>query len=362
MSKLPYLIGVTGTNGKTSVTSFTSQLLRTCGIPAAAVGQRVEAPSGVRSRCEVGRGSDAIVQHAARLCRDGVAVAAYEVYSAAVARGAHRGVPYDAVAFTNLTPDHICVHGSWASYREAKLSFLQDLSPGTPAVLDPLEPGMRAVAQAARDAGLALTPPASEMEVPPFSEAFMHHNSRMAWSLARLAGASETKLHGAVRKLTLPPGRMVRRCLPNGALVVVDFAHNEGGLRAALEALLQETAGRVILVFGSKGGWGASKRAALATVAAALADLVVVTDDDPRTEDPAIIRAQLCHDRNFFQVPSRPRGIAMACRVAGRDDTVLVAGRGEDPYTVEAFGRRSCNDLAVVESICCLPLPSHTCT
>lgn len=344
----PYLVAVTGTNGKTSITSFVAQIANACGIRAAAVGQRIELPGGVLPRTVVPRGRGALAGYFHELAHDGIELVACEAYSAAIARGAHSGIRYDCVAFNNLAADHEPVHGSHQRYREAKLSLLDGLAEGTPLVMPKSAVGAYRIARRAKESGMVLHVPRDGTG--PLSDiGFMAENLSVAMEVCRLAGLDSKAVQMAAEAVRLPPGRMVLRKTATGASVVVDFAHNAHGLTAVLSHLRARTEGRVHLVFGSKGGWGAAKRRKMGNIAARWASRVIVTDDDPRREDPALIRRQIRGAHPFEVIPDRGLAIATALSALRRGDVLLIAGRGEDPFFVEAFGRRPFNDLAVVE-------------
>lgn len=338
------LIGVTGTNGKSSVVTFTRQLLERVGIRAASVGQRIEVGEEVRPHSEVGRGKGALVRYFDQLAQAGTEVIITEVYSAALARGAHHGLSYDLGAFTNLTSDHLNVHGSFAAYCQAKLKFFDCLRPGATVVLPELD-NLALVEQVATERGLPLVKP-DEVDLC-FTDDFMQENARMALTLAGQICPEVRTVDPT--GLQLPPGRMTRYDYW-GATLVIDFAHNEDGLRRALQSLRKKHQ-RVHLILSSKGGWGQRKREQLGKIALELADTVTVTDDDPRTEDPALIRAQLKVDASFREVPPRARAIASAAARLRSGDALLIAGRGADDGWVGAYGRRYYSDVDVVERL-----------
>ncbi|MGH1472621.1 MAG: glutamate ligase domain-containing protein [Cellvibrionaceae bacterium] len=349
-----YLIGVTGTNGKTSVTSFIAQISRHCGLPAAAIGQRIELDDTVLNRDLVSRKKGGLFRYFKKLSDDqNYKVISCEVYSAAIMRHAHVDIPYDIVVFTNLASDHQSVHGSSTLYRKQKLRFLNQLSPNTPVLIPPKASRLNEIIEASDKANLCPTIIADPYPFfsGPFEDAFMNENASLAVEVCKLIGLPTEKITEAVKQLTLPPGRMIRRKTKNGATIIIDFAHNPHGLKAVLQSIRKSTQGDIHLILSSKGGWGKSKRNEMGVVASKLADHVIIADDDPRHEDPAVIRAQLNVNRCFDEVPNRALAIKKAYSKLKSDDCLLIAGRGEDNYFVNTFGRMKFNDLQLVESL-----------
>lgn len=346
----PLLVAVTGTNGKTSTTSMLAQLVRAQGHKAVAVGQRVELGARTLSRNVVPRSSRSFAAWLQAFAADGFALVAVEAYSAAIARGAHDHVPFDAFAFTNFAPDHQSVHTNDTAYFAAKMRLFETHEPKRAVLIPRGAAGHARITRALQARGWMArwTDPAPQA---PFPDAFMAQNAGLALGLADALGFGQATSE-TMMTLQAPPGRMMRYDLPNGARAVVDFAHNGHGLRAALSSLRAQTQGRLVLILSSKGGWGAEKRRDLAEAARACADHVIVTDDDPRHEDPAVIRAQLCrHLPGAEVIPARAQAIRRTIAALVQDDTVLIAGRGSDPATVTMMCRHAYNDTQVVEAL-----------
>lgn len=345
-------IGVTGTNGKTSIASFIAQLSRASGYPAAAAGQRIELDGFVQDRRIIRRFGGSLPRFFQHLnLHHGCRVIACEVYSAAIKRGAHRGIAYDVVVFSNLASDHQDVHGSDEKYREDKLRFFEGLSAGTPVFIPDSAERMTRIYDAARDAKLSPQIVETRRSPQPFPDEFMNANLALALAACCSAGMEMEALEPACQRLSCPPGRMVRRSLPAGGQVIVDFAHNPHGLETVLGSLRGQVSRNLSLILSSKGGWSRDKRRQMGAVAGRYADQVCITDDDPRQEDAALIRAQLRTRPDFEVVPDRATAIRRMIARLGRGDTLLIAGRGEDDYFVNAFGRKLHNDLLVVDRL-----------
>ena len=358
----PILIGVTGTNGKTSVTTMVAALLRSLDIPAAAIGQRIETPQGVRDRAEVPCGVDGLPSYINFLSAEqGVRVIAIEVYSAALAKGLHNSLCYDVIGFTNITEDHLNVHGNMQAYINAKLHVFNLVKQEGILVFDPYSEGLLRVQQ-------FLTTQPHHHLIPkkcetPFALRFQQENCYMAVTIVRHVinllrkqdnniQIDEKSIASKIMALGSPPGRYEQWLLPNGVLAIVDFAHNPGGIRTVIDntrARLQ-TEHRIGFLLSSKGGWGATKRESMAH-AASFADLVVVSDDDPRKEDPALIRAQLSYAYNYKEVLPRSRAIHFLCSTLQSKDIAIIAGRGADTRWEGPVGRYAYSDVEVIKKL-----------
>jgi UDP-N-acetylmuramoyl-L-alanyl-D-glutamate--2,6-diaminopimelate ligase len=270
------------------------------------------------------------------------------------------GVSLAAGGFTNLTRDHLDYHGSEAAYRDAKLRlFAELLPPGAPALanaeMDPatLEALSAIAARRGLDFGtvgeagtrlrlLRATPrPSGQMlEVLaggtrhelalPLPGRFQADNALLAAALAESLG--ETDALSRLPRLTGVRGRMeLAALLPNGAAVYVDYAHTPDALERLLTALRPHTSGRLIVVFGAGGDRDRGKRPLMGAAAARLADAAIVTDDNPRTEDPAAIRAGVAAAcPGAAVIGDRAQAIAAAMSDLGPGDVLAVAGKGHE--------------------------------
>lgn len=376
---LPILVGVTGTNGKTSVTTMLASLLTGMGVPAAAIGQRVETPQGLRSRDEVPSGVMGLPSYIKWLSEThGLKVIAIEAYSAALAKGLHDHVEYDAIAFTNITEDHINVHGNMQAYKAAKNILFSRLKPKGLAVYDKDATGLEHISQQATRHAVSLydvsRPSPNELELSldlPFNLPFQQQNCKLAIRLAKhLLSNTDSNLLGfekpiniaseefqaalqqQIMQLHSPPGRYERWLMPNGVIAVIDFAHNPGGIQTVIQQTRDnaEAGAKLGFLLSSKGGWGETKRGLMAD-AASLADYVVVSDDDPRSEDPALIRAQLALPHDYIEVVPRANAIYHLITSLKNGDTAIIAGRGADSRWDGPFGRLAYNDVDVVKQL-----------
>ena len=361
------LAAVTGTNGKTSVVEFHRQILATAGMRSASLGSLGLTVTGWgrETMPRIGDDESAMPRFVAALGEEGVDALAFEAFSAALASGIHDGLRVDAAGWTNLSYEHLEGHGTLDDYFAAKLRLFTELlsDDGTAVVNfdDPAAAQVLAVcerrgvevvtygsdgdirARATRaggglDVDLRIFDSEVSCRVPLFA-AFELANALCSLGLALAAGVSPSVAVDAMSRLVPPPGRMVNVGERDGALVVVDYAHNPGGLTAALDALRQETPGRLVLVFGCGGDRDPAKRTLMGEVAARSADVVIVTDDNPRGEDPQQIRAKIIETcPRAREVPDRAEAIQAAVAMARPGDTVLIAGKG-DEASIEVEGR-----------------------
>jgi UDP-N-acetylmuramoyl-L-alanyl-D-glutamate--2,6-diaminopimelate ligase len=357
------VVAVTGTNGKTSTVEFLRQIWQLGGHKAASLGTLgLNAGEGVASAPASMTTPDpvALAETLAALARDGIDHAAMEASSHGLDQSRLDGASLAAGGFTNLTRDHLDYHGTEEAYRAAKLHlFAELLPPGAPAIANAemdaatLEALSAIAARRGLDFGtvgeagtrlrlLRATPrPSGQMldiladgarhEIAlPLPGRFQADNALMAAALA--ASLGETDALGRLAHLAGVRGRMeLAVTLPNGAAAYVDYAHTPDALERLLTALRPHTEGRLIVVFGAGGDRDRGKRPLMGAVAARLADAVIVTDDNPRTEDPAAIRAAVAAAcPGAVVIGDRARAIAAGLSDLGPGDVLAVAGKGHE--------------------------------
>jgi UDP-N-acetylmuramoyl-L-alanyl-D-glutamate--2,6-diaminopimelate ligase len=354
------IVAITGTNGKTSVASFTRQIWTALGHASASIGTiGVTAPSG-----EI-KGSlttpDPVALHALldKLASEGVTHLAMEASSHGLEQRRLDGVRLAAGAFTNLSRDHLDYHLSMDAYRAAKLRLFEKLLPaGSAAVADADQPDASLVAGIAekrklkylsvgrkgRDLMLLdtkrdgfaqlLTIRADKVEKKvklPLVGEFQVSNALVAAALVIATGANADETINAIRLLTGASGRLEFVGERSGSPVFVDYAHTPDALENALNALRPYVTGRLVVVFGAGGDRDAGKRPLMGAVAVKRADKVYVTDDNPRSEDPALIRkAILAAAPGAFEIVDRKEAIGAAIRQLERGDVLLIAGKGHE--------------------------------
>jgi UDP-N-acetylmuramoyl-L-alanyl-D-glutamate--2,6-diaminopimelate ligase len=354
-------VAVTGTNGKTSTVEFLRQIWALAGHKAASLGTLgLSAPGFAAGPGLTTPDPVALAETLAMLARAGIQHAAMEASSHGLDQFRLDGVRLAAGAFTNLTRDHLDYHGSIEAYRHAKLRlFAELLPPGAPAVASTsLDPESRdALAAIAGDRRLGLLTVGEGGEAMALVRAIPRTDGQMLEILAdgvpyevhlKLPGrfqadnvlvaaalAQATGTRGALDhldRLEGVRGRMeLAASLPNGAAVYVDYAHTPDALERLLSALRPHTAGRLHVVFGAGGDRDRGKRPLMGAAAARFADLIIVTDDNPRSEDPAAIRAAvIAACPGAREIGDRAAAIAAAMSDLGPGDVLAVAGKGHE--------------------------------
>jgi UDP-N-acetylmuramoyl-L-alanyl-D-glutamate--2,6-diaminopimelate ligase len=363
------IVAVTGTNGKTSTVEMTRQIWRMCGQRAASIGTLgVTTPD---ESVSTGLTTPDIVTFLANmtgLAREGVTHVAYEASSHGLSQYRNEGLPVAAGAFTNLSRDHLDYHSDMEDYFAAKMRlFAEVVSEGGAAVIWADDSWSGRAIEAARTRGLRLFTVGGqgegirllsrspghlgqELEIEhegqrrkvtlPLIGAYQAANALVAAGLALATGSEPGQVFDALGRLQPVRGRLERAAIAaSGAPIYVDYAHTPDALAAAIDALRPHVAGRLITVFGAGGDRDQGKRPEMGQVAAGHSDVVIVTDDNPRGEDPAAIRAQvLAGAPGATEVGDRREAIRAAIVEAGGGDIVLVAGKGHEQGQIVGAG------------------------
>ncbi len=371
------IVGVTGTNGKTSVAHFTREIWQALGHSSASLGT-LGWVAGAARRAGALTTPDPVALHQtlAELAGRGVSHAAIEASSHGLAQHRLDGIQFAAAAFTNLTRDHLDYHGDMASYRGAKQRlFAELLAPGAAAVLNADSPEFAHFAGLAEASGhpviaygeseaadlrLRRRTPLGEgqrVELDVRGERrtidlkligdFQAMNVLAALGLVVAAGGDAGRTIEALPSLTTVPGRMQLVGEHNGAAIFVDYAHTPDALQTVLAAA-RPHARRLVVVFGAGGDRDRGKRPLMGRVAAAAADAVYVTDDNPRSEDPgAIRRAVLDAAPAAVEIGDRRAAIYTAIAALGPGDVLVIAGKGHE--TGQIIGKETLpfDDVAV---------------
>ena len=366
-------VAITGTNGKTSVAAFCRQIWAGLGLKAASMGTLgVVSQTGNVNRALTPPGlTSPDAADAARMLADlassGVTHLALEASSHGVDQRRLDGVTLKAAGFTNLTQDHLDYHGTMEAYRDAKLRLFETLLPrGRTAVLNADSDayssfasasimsglGVMGVGQRGRDLALigrTATPEGQRLTIDvrgvihevllPLAGAFQASNALVAAGLCIAAGESAERVLGALEQITGAQGRLQRVPGPadRGGEVYVDYAHTPDGLETVLTALRPHATGRLIVVFGAGGDRDRGKRPLMGEIAGRLADVAIVTDDNPRSEVPAAIRAEVragCPDAT--EIGDRREAIRHAVAMMRDGDVVVVAGKGHEQGQIVA--------------------------
>jgi UDP-N-acetylmuramoyl-L-alanyl-D-glutamate--2,6-diaminopimelate ligase len=355
-------VAVTGTNGKTSVVTFCRQIFGRLGRNAASLGT-LGAIAGTEQITPPGLTSlDAgdTARLLAELAGRGVTHLALEASSHGIDQRRLDGVRLTAAGFTNLTQDHLDYHGDMAAYRAAKLRLFEALLPrGAVAVLNADSDAYDAFASAAAAAGqtlfsvgerghdlkLAARTPSGRgqrlgieaagrthaVDLPLVGD-FQASNALVAAGLCIAAGGETAAVLAALEHLEGAAGRLQRVGVgARGGEAYVDYAHTPDGLATVLSALRPHTQGRLIVVFGAGGDRDRGKRPLMGEIVARLADMAIVTDDNPRTEDPAAIRREvLVAAPGAREIGDRRAAIREAVSRLNAGDVLVVAGKGHE--------------------------------
>jgi UDP-N-acetylmuramoyl-L-alanyl-D-glutamate--2,6-diaminopimelate ligase len=355
-------VAVTGTNGKTSVATFCRQLFETLGRKAASMGTLGVQFGGEQLTPPGLTTPDAadVAEMLAVLAGRGVTHLALEASSHGIDQRRLDGVELTAAGYTNLAQDHLDYHGTMGVYRAAKLRLFDTLLPrGRTAVLNADSEEFPAFAAAAvingqsvwsvGEGGQALRllqrtshPEGQALKIRyagevfgvrlPLAGAFQADNALVAAGLCIAAGEEPAAVFAALGELKGAAGRLQRVGTgARGGEAYVDFAHTPDGLETVLSALRPHARGRLILVFGAGGDRDRGKRPLMGEAAARLADIAIVTDDNPRSEDPAAIRAEvMAGARGLREVGDRRAAIVEAVALLRDGDVLVVAGKGHE--------------------------------
>ncbi len=356
------MVAVTGTSGKTSVASFTRQIWEYAGFAAANIGTTgVFSPT--RSDYNSLTTPDPVELHRllAELADEGVTHAAMEASSHGLDQRRLDGVKLAAAAFINLGRDHMDYHATIDDYLAAKMRLFTEILPaGAPAIFYADDVYSEQAIEAARDAGLtniktvgrksafiklkrleherfrqhlevAVNDEIYEVSLPLAGE-FQVTNALIAAALAIETGVPPQAAMKALERLKGAPGRLdLVGSTENGALAYVDYAHKPDALENVLASVRPFTTGRIIVVFGCGGDRDKGKRPIMGEIATRLADVVIVTDDNPRTEVPEVIRQEIMAAApNAQEIGDRKKAIQAAVAMMNTGDTLIVAGKGHE--------------------------------
>ncbi len=357
----PRLIaGVTGTNGKTSTAVFAAALWAMLGEKSGSLGTLGACGAGFE-RPLAHTTPEPVTLHETldAMAAAGVTHLAMEVSSHALAQFRADGVRFSAAAFTNLTQDHLDFHGRLDDYFAAKLRLFVDLLPASgTAVVNMDGDRAEAVRAAAEGRGLtlmttgrrgqtlriaSLTPQPSGLALEiiaggrscalslPLIGAFQAENALLAAGVVMASGREAGAVLPLLEKLRGVPGRMQLAASVAGAGIFVDYAHTPDAIATALAAIRPHASGRVIAVVGAGGDRDRTKRPLMGKAAAAHADAVIVTDDNPRSEDPALIRREVMAGcLGAIEIGDRGEAIDAGVAMLRNGDVLLIAGKGHE--------------------------------
>jgi UDP-N-acetylmuramyl-tripeptide synthetase len=388
------LIGVTGTNGKTSTTFLIESILEAAGIGVGIVGT-VEIRYGDHRERAVNTTPESLdLQRTLRaMCTSGVSAAALEVSSHGLSLGRVEGCRFEVGAVTNVTPEHLDFHETMDSYLEAKTRLFRDcLTSDASAVVNLDDPRADAFLAAAGEAGARLirvsrrtdTPaeiqveraevrldgtsaalrlPSGRLEVDlPLVGDFNVENMAVAIGVAVALEIEPDLIARGVSSCTQVPGRTERvgAEVENAPTILVDYAHTPDAVEKLLRTIRPLARGRLITVFGCGGDRDQTKRPLMAKAVAEWSDRAIATSDNPRTEDPLVILSHVeggldqlrrvdgsqldRTERSYALVVDRREAIALALQIARPEDTVVLAGKGHEDYQIIGHERLPFDD------------------
>lgn len=359
------VVGVTGTNGKTTTCYLVDAILRAAGRRTGLIGTVETRIAGVRE--PAGRTtpeSRDLQELFARMVADGVTAVSMEVSSHAIDLHRVDGVRFAVAAFTNLSQDHLDYHRTMDEYFAVKSRLFSDMGAADRVVCVDDEAGARLAASidpeitVGRDPGadvsarevvlrsggssfVLVTPDGERAVELPLAGEFNVSNALVAAGCGLALGLPLDDVVAGLAAAPQVPGRLERVDEGQCFSVMVDYAHTPDGLAKAIAAVRAVTSGRVITVFGCGGDRDAAKRPLMGEAAGAASDVVVLTSDNPRSEDPVGIILQVsdglrCSKAEVLTEVDRRKGIALALSLAAKDDAVLIAGKGHEDYQVFA--------------------------
>ncbi len=379
------LAGVTGTNGKTTVAYLLRSILKKAGGAGMLGTIEYDDGRGLVPATRTTPEAHHIHRWIRTLGESGVPYAVMEVSSHSLALSRVRDLRFAAAAFTNLTRDHLDFHRTMEAYFQAKKSFFELLTPDGTAVLNLENPyGVRLDGELDRRRivtvgygkpadvwpvdcemdlqGIRATfrTPAGDVTVrSPLTGSFNLQNLLVACATALAAGATPEHVAAGIEELGGVPGRMEGVECGQPFRVFVDFAHTDDALKNLLQTIRELRPARIITVFGCGGDKDRTKRPLMGAVAARLSDVVVLTSDNPRTEDPASIardaeagiRPELGPEKTYLCVLDRVEALRQALAMARPGDAVVVAGKGHEREQIVGKARREFHDPTVVRGL-----------
>jgi UDP-N-acetylmuramoyl-L-alanyl-D-glutamate--2,6-diaminopimelate ligase len=378
------LVGVTGTNGKTSITYLVESILAAAGMPVGLVGTVEIRYAGERIPAVNTTPESLDLQRMLRdMCTHNIEAVAMEVSSHGLELGRVEGCRFRVAAFTNLTQDHLDFHGDMRAYRDSKaILFRKQMAPGGHAVvniddsnsgafLEAAREGGAQIIRCSRDAGadaevrlltaeiglegtrarVAIPDGELDLDVPLLGD-FNLEKLVVACGIAGALGIAPETISAGVASCPQVPGRMevVRGLGPVSPTVIVDYAHTPDAVDKLLGAVRPLCRGRLIAVFGCGGDRDRAKRPLMAEAVARRADLAIATSDNPRTENPlriledverGLAALEQSEPASFGQgtgqycvIPDRREAIRRAVALAGAEDTIVLAGKGHEDYQI----------------------------
>jgi UDP-N-acetylmuramoyl-L-alanyl-D-glutamate--2,6-diaminopimelate ligase len=372
------VVGVTGTNGKSSIVSFVRQIWAGAGFKAASLGTvGIETADGLIPGEFTTPDALSLHRDLGQLRSQGIDHVAMEASSQGLDQRRADGVRFSAVAFTNLSRDHLDYHPDMLAYRDAKVRLFTELiGEGSAAIVNVDDEAHEPFLYGALSAGATLMTVGREggwFEVGdivnegfgqrvtgrlvgepvsfhlPLTGAFQASNAIVALGLAMATGISQAQGLAALSQLKGARGRLELVGEHNGAAIFVDYSHKPVALETALAALRPYASHHLHVVFGAGGARDKGKRPIMGEVAGRMADRAIVTDDNPRTEDAATIRSEIMAAvKTATEIGDRRKAIETAIKSLQTGDVLLIAGKGHEDYQIVGTTKHHFSDHEVV--------------
>ena len=381
------MIALTGTNGKTTSTFMTKSILENSGIKTGLLGTIYYDDGDTAEDAEhtTPEGSD-LQYWLDRMAGNGCGACVMETSSHAVVQGRIDGVRFDRGGFTNLTVDHLDFHGDMESYYLAKKMLFERYMRNNWLAAVNIddsygmrlfgELGSKAISYGTKDRSskffaeikgtsaegmdVEIRTPDSKMPVAsrlPLLGEYNILNALQALSLCWSLGVGDKEALEGLLRMKQVPGRLERYLVSGSGTCVIDFAHSPDGLEKVLVTLRSVCKGKLAVVFGAGGDRDRTKRPIMGEIAARLADSVIITSDNPRSEDPDLIVSEIevgarKHSREYKRIVDRKAAIFEGLKRSGPDDILLIAGKGPEPYQILKDGPIPFLDKNVVLEWC----------
>jgi len=371
------IAAVTGTNGKTSVAHFTRQIWSMLGHRAIAMGTLgMQMPDGNIKKSLTT--PDPVTLHIdlAALALEGVDHAIMEASSHGLKQRRLDGVRLRAAAFTNLSRDHLDYHHTIEAYWQTKARLFNELLPAdgiavlnadvpeTAALADAFKGEVLSYGQGGKELNLQMAEPSQNGTRIALNAlghqtdinlsligAFQVYNVLCAAGIVIACGETHERVIGCLQNLKAVPGRLERAGSARGGSVYIDYAHTPDALKNILNAIRPHTTGRLIVVFGCGGDRDRGKRPLMGQIANNLADIIVVTDDNPRSENADTIRSEILADApDIHNIGDRETAIREAVSILSEGDTIVIAGKGHETEQIVGSQTRPFNDLLVART------------
>lgn len=358
------VIGITGTNGKTTVSYLIEALLKEAGFAPAVIGTvNYRFKNRLIPSKNTTPGPLELQSLLADMAKEKVDYAIMEVSSHALSQNRTEGIYFHSAIFTNLTGDHLDYHKTWENYFQAKAKLFKNIGPHSFAVInndDEYAKRFKQLIQGGKIITYAIDNAADitaqDMKFNISHTEFVaialkrkinvktgligRHNvynilASLSWGIQE--GLDSATIKSGLDKFPLVPGRLQKINCHKGFSVFIDYAHTQDALKNAIMALRQISSRRIIVVFGCGGERDKTKRPKMGKVASEFADYVIITDDNPRSEDPQKIRGDIkrgIRKNNYCIIPERKEAIRKSLSLAKTGDIVLIAGKGHENYQI----------------------------